>query len=235
MPSWPDLAMALGISAVVVAAIELTKLYLRMTVALTAHMGAAGPPAAGHARGIERAAPVPWRPAEANSAARVLVPVDGSPNCLCAVRHVIKQFMNNTPMEIHLLNVQRPFSRHIAQFSSGRSRREFHRDRAERVLAPAKQMLDGYGIPCSVHAEVGDKVGVIAGTARRLHCDRIVMSTTRRYSLTRLAEDAVARSVVELTTIPVQVVSGDSLSRLERYGVPVGLAAVMALVVAAID
>ena len=30
--------------------------------------------------------------------------------------------MNNTAMEIHLLNVQPPFSRHIARFASKRSR-----------------------------------------------------------------------------------------------------------------
>ena len=46
---------------------------------------------------------------------KVLIPVDGSGNDQFAVQHVVKQFMNNTAMEVHLLNVQAPFSaRHRA-------------------------------------------------------------------------------------------------------------------------
>ena len=39
---------------------------------------------------------------------KILVPVNGTHNCDLAVRHVVRQFMNNTSMEIHLLNVQPP-------------------------------------------------------------------------------------------------------------------------------
>ena len=103
---------------------------------------------------------------------KVLIPVDDSRNCRFAVRHVITQFMSNAAMEVHLLNVQPPFSRYIAQFTSNRSRKDYHRDQAEKALGPIKQMLDGFSIPYSAHAEVGDKAKLIAGTARRLRCDR---------------------------------------------------------------
>ena len=43
-------------------------------------------------------------------ATKVLIPVDGSRNSEFAVRHVVRQFMNNTAMEIHLLNVQQPLA-----------------------------------------------------------------------------------------------------------------------------
>ena len=36
--------------------------------------------------------------------------------------------MNNTAMKVHLLNVQSPFSRHIAQFVSKKSRQDYHRE-----------------------------------------------------------------------------------------------------------
>ena len=126
---------------------------------------------------------------------KVLIPVDGSRNCQFAVKHVVMQFMNNTAMEIHLLNVQPPFSRHIAQFASRWSRQDYHRNEAEKALRPIRQMLDGFGIPYSAHTEVGEKAKCITDTARRLRCDQIVMSTARKNSLTRLVENSVTNKI----------------------------------------
>ena len=166
---------------------------------------------------------------------KVLIPVDGSRNCLFAVKHVIKEFMNNTAMEIHLLNVQAPFTRDISQFVSKKSLRDYHREQAEKALGPIKQMLDGFGIPYSAHAEVGERAKTITDTARRLRCDHIVMSTARKNSLTRLVENSVTNRVLELTSVPVEVVAGDSVSNWERYGIPAAVGAVLALMLAAAD
>ena len=166
---------------------------------------------------------------------KVLVPVDGSRNCQFAVKHVIKEFMNNTAMEIHLLNVQPPFSSYIARFVSRKSLHDYHRDEAQKALGPIKQMLDGFSIPYSAHAEVGEKANVITDTARRLNCDHIVMSTARKNSLTRLVENSVTNRVLELTSVPVEVIAGDAMSKVERYGIPAALAAMLALLLAAAD
>ena len=160
---------------------------------------------------------------------KVLIPVDSSRNCQFAVKHVVKQFMNNTAMEIHLLNVQPPFSRYIAQFTSERSRQDYHRNEAEKALRPIRQMLDGFGIPYSVHAEVGEKAKCITDTARRLRCDQIVMSTARKNSLTRWVENSVTNKVLELTSVPVEVIAGDAVSKWERYGIPAGIGTALAL------
>jgi Ca2+-transporting ATPase len=45
-----------------------------------------------------------------NAMTKVLIPIGGSGNDRFAVQYVVKQFMNNTAMEVHLLNVQTPFS-----------------------------------------------------------------------------------------------------------------------------
>ena len=164
-----------------------------------------------------------------NTMQKVLIPVDGSLNCEFAVKHVIKQFMNNTATQVHLLNVQSPFSRHIAQFVSKKNRQDYHREQAEKVLSPIKQMLDGFGIPYSAHTEVGEKAQAITDTARRLRCDQIVMSTARKNSLTRLVEDSVTNKVLELTSVPVEVIAGNAVSKYERYGIPAAIAAAVAL------
>ena len=166
---------------------------------------------------------------------RILIPVDGSRNCQFAAKHVIKEFMNNTAMEIHLLNVQPPFSSYVARFVSRKSLHDYHRDESEKVLSPVKQMLDGFGIPYSAHAEVGERAKAITDTARRLRCDHIVMSTARKNSLTRMLEDSTTNKVLELTSVPVEVIAGDAVSKFERFGIPAALAAVLAALLAAAD
>ena len=166
---------------------------------------------------------------------KVLVPVDCTRNCQFAVKHVIKEFRNNTAMEIHLLNVQSPFSRDVARFVSRKSIRDYHCDEAEKALGPVKQMLDGFGIPYSAHAEVGETAETITDAARRLRCDHIVMSTARKNSLTRLVEDSVTNRVIEMTPVPVEVIAGDAVSKFERYGIPAALAALLAALLSAAD
>ncbi len=165
---------------------------------------------------------------------RVLVPVDGSRNSEFAVRHVVRQFMNNTAMEIHLLNVQAPLSSYITRFLSRKNVRDYHHDEAEKALRPARQILDGYGVPYAVHAELGERAECITAAAHRLHCDHIVMSAARKNSLTRLVENSTTNRVLELTPVPVEIIAGDSVSRWERYGIPAGLGTLLALLFAAV-
>ena len=106
-----------------------------------------------------------------NAMLKVLVPVDGSRNSHFAVRHVINRFRNNAEMNIHPLNIQPPFSRHIASFASRKNIDAYHRDEAEKALRPIRQMLDQQVVPYTVHIEVGNKVKLITETARHLHCD----------------------------------------------------------------
>ena len=166
---------------------------------------------------------------------KILVPVGGTRNDHFAVQEVIKRFMNNTSMEVHLLNVQAPFSWDIARFTSSKSRHDYHCEEAEKALAPAREMLDKFSIPYATHMALGDRAKVIADTARRLRCDQIVMATARKNSLTRLVENSVTERVLDLSPVPVEVIPGDSMSKWERYGIPAAIAALAALMLAIED
>ena len=171
-----------------------------------------------------------------SSVKRILIPVDGSPNAQFAVRQVVNEFMQDSAIEIHLLNVQPWFSRHVARFVSARDRKAWHSERAEAALAPARRLLEQHAIPHTAHQKLGERGQVIADEARRLRCHHIVMSTARKNSLTRMLEDSTTNKVLELTSVPVELISGDNASRLERWGVPVaGIGALLALIVAAVD
>ena len=194
------------------------------------------------AKGFETrpAAPSAFTPvAESMQAAggnmtRVLIPVTGTHNCELAVRHVVRQFMNNTAMEIHLLNVQPPLSSYITRFISRRNVHDYHHAEAEKALLPSRQVLDGYGVPYAVHIQVGERAECITAMAHHLHCDHIVMGTARKNSLTRLVETSTTNRVLELTDVPVEVVAGDAVSRWERYGIPAGVGGAIALLLTAI-
>ena len=165
---------------------------------------------------------------------KVLVPVDGSHNAHHAVRHVINEFRKNGLMEIHLLNVQTPFSKHVAQFVSRKTLESYHRDEAAKALKPIRRVLDAANVSYSVHVEVGRKAEAITETARRLKCDHIVMATARKNSLTRMLEASVTNRVVELTTVPVEVIAGDAVSKAERFGIRIGIAGAIGLMLFAV-
>lgn len=165
---------------------------------------------------------------------RPLLAVDDSRASRHAARHVVVTGRTEGPFDVHVLNVQAPLSRHVAQFLDKRDRESFHRDRSERALRPVRRLLDGAGIPYSLHAKVGPKAELIAAMAVTLGCDHIVIGSTRKSALTRLIECSVASRVLELSTVPVVVIAGGQASSAERYGVPTGIGAVMALLLYAV-
>ena len=156
---------------------------------------------------------------------RVLVPSDGSANSLRGIRYVVNEWMKTPNIDIHVLNVQPPFSKHVARFISAASRMAFHQEKTEAALAPARQALNRAGVSYTIHTDIGDRADCIADAARRLQCDRIVMGTARKSSLVRWVEDSVTNKVIERTSVPVEVIAGDDASSLERVGIPAGVAA----------
>jgi YjbE family integral membrane protein len=172
---------------------------------------------------------------EGKTMLRILVPVDGSRNALHAVRHVVSEYRRNHQLDVHLLNVQRPFSRHIARFVARQDRASFHREQADKALLKARNLLDGVQVPYQAHFEVGERAQVICDMAQKLACHHIVLGTARKSSLTRMIQDSVTARVLERTTVPVEMVAGESVSKLERYGVPIGIGAGIGLLLLALD
>ena len=166
---------------------------------------------------------------------RILVPVDGSRNSLHAVRHVVSEYQRDHQLEVHLLNVQRPFSRHVARFVARSERASFHREQADKALAGARELLDAAAVPYEAHVETGDRAQVICDLAQKLECHHIVLGTARKSSLTRMFEDSTTDRVLEKTAVPVELVAGEAVSKLERYGIPIGISAGIGLLVLALD
>jgi len=131
---------------------------------------------------------------------------------------VAAEFRRNPELTIHLLNVRRPLSGRVVRLVRRSLRQDYSREKGAIALEPARAWLDRRKIPYHAHVLVGDAAEVIAEEAKRLRCDRIVMSTARKGSLTRFLELATTERVLERTDVPVELVVGDSLPAFERYG-----------------
>ena len=153
---------------------------------------------------------------------KVLVPIDGSANALRALRHAVAEYRRHHELELHLLNVQPPLSRHVARFVSRHDRDAWHRDQAEAAMANAGALLTQGGVPYQKHWAVGDRSDQICRAAERLGAHHIVMGTARKNSITRMLEDSVTNKVLESTPVPVEVIAGDAVSKWEKWGLPVG-------------
>ncbi|HMN78936.1 MAG TPA: universal stress protein [Burkholderiaceae bacterium] len=164
---------------------------------------------------------------------RILIPVDGSASAEFAVRHVINNQLGGATQEIHLLNVQPKLSRHIARFVGRKDLQSWHREMADKALAPARVLLEQHNIPHAVHHALGDRAETIVSEAKRLKCHLIVMNTAKKRTLARMFQASTTFKVLEKTTVPVELISGARISVLEGWGLPAGLGALIGMIVMA--
>ena len=166
---------------------------------------------------------------------KVLVPVTGTTNALKAVRHAVSEYQRHHELELHILNVRPRLSSHVARHLSRQDRQSWHDERANEELHSARSVLEQASVPYQAHWVVGDRAEEICAAARRLGVHHIVMGTARRNSLTRMLEDSVTDRVLANTPVPVEVVTGEAVSRWERWGIAAGAAGTVGLLALAIE
>jgi nucleotide-binding universal stress UspA family protein len=148
---------------------------------------------------------------------RALVPVDGSNNSLCAVRHVIKLVQDREPLEIHLLNVQPPITGDVQAFVAREDVHGFHLDEAHKCMKRACELLNEAGLHYTKHVYVGHAAQVIAKVAKDLRCDKVIMGTHGYGTIRQLMMGSVSHAAIHQIdpSIPVTLVK-------EGYGTATG-------------
>jgi nucleotide-binding universal stress UspA family protein len=129
---------------------------------------------------------------------KALVPIDGSENGLCAVRHVVKLIRDREPLDVHLLNVQPPLRGDITAFVPERAVHDFHIEEGQKAMKAACRLLDGAGIGYTKHLFVGHTPEVIAHCAKELRCDKVIMGTRGRGTITQLLLGSVTHEAIHL-------------------------------------
>ena len=138
---------------------------------------------------------------------KLLLAVDGSESALHAVAHVIKRAASSKDgYEIHLVNVQYPLHGSVAAFVEASQIKEYHHDEGMKVLATAREKLDGAGLPYQAHLFVGEPAEVIARFAKEQACDEIVIGTRGLSGISSLLVGSVATKIIHLAEVPVLLV-----------------------------
>lgn len=150
---------------------------------------------------------LPAQPAGAHAVGRlkrVLLAVDGSEGSAQAVRQVIalrNDLSDPQRLGLHVVNVQRPVPG--TSFVASQAVHEYHQERGEEALAPARAMLTSAGIQFEEHRRVGEPGAVIAELAQAHGCDLIVMGASGRGTHGAALPGSVARSTVSFAAVPV--------------------------------
>ena len=167
---------------------------------------------------------------------KILIPVDGSKNSDMAVKHAAKTYGQDPDTHFYLCNVQPTLYRHIGKFLSKQMINEWRAERSAQAAVSASAYLEKEGLNFSFTCVSGDKGTAIRDEATRLECNRIVIGTSKKNSLSRLFENSTTARLLEISDIPVEVVTGSTLPVLERWGIPaLGAGAATALMAVVID
>ena len=136
---------------------------------------------------------------------KVLIPIDGSENALRALEKAAALVRDHGPFELHLLNVQ-PSLGGVSTFVGSGAVKDFHREEGEKALASARALLDKQNIPYKVHITVGPAGESIAGFAKKLGCDTIIMGTRGLGKVKGALLGSVSTEVIRCADIPVTLV-----------------------------
>lgn len=112
---------------------------------------------------------------------KILVPIcihTGAEQIRTAAAEAAAIYRNEDSVQIHLLSVQAPLSRHVSDFFESGELRQIHIAAGREELAPAKAILDAAGVPYLTHVEIGRSAETIVRFATDIRCDRIVIGTT---------------------------------------------------------
>ena len=104
----------------------------------------------------------------------IVVPICAAADAAWAAREAIALY-HAEPAHIHLVNVQHPLPRHVAQFFSRNDLRDFHRDNGMRLLEPAMRMLDDAGVPHEDHVLIGRPAETIVRFAEDRGCRQVIV------------------------------------------------------------
>ena len=133
------------------------------------------------------------------------MPVDGSENSLRTVRFVMqKAALYKEPLELHLLNVQRPFPGTVRGVHE--EAEKYHHDEGIKALAGARKLLDDAGLKYVYHISVGEAGEIIAHFVKDKNIEQVVMGTRGAGAVANMLLGSVATKVLHLVEVPVLLV-----------------------------
>lgn len=138
---------------------------------------------------------------------KILLPVDGSPDALAAVRHALRLMANGLKAEFVLANVQEPANLYELVVAHDADVIEQVRSAAGAdLLQPAEAMLTDAGVRWESEVAGGDPAHVLLELIERYGCDAVVMGALGAGSAPSAHVGTVAQSLLQHSAVPVTVV-----------------------------
>lgn len=140
---------------------------------------------------------------------RMLIPVDGSPCSLRALRHVLdRQAGRHGPddIEVHVLYVHVALPQEVSRLVGHDEIAEYRHAESEKALKDVKTLLERSTVPHVLHEGVGSVAEVVTQLADSLRCEQITMGTHGRGALAELLMGSTALKVIHLSKVPVLLV-----------------------------
>lgn len=136
---------------------------------------------------------------------KILVPVDGSDSALRALAVAIERARPGKGA-IHVLHVEASIPGYVSDFVGSKTVKGFHEEEAEKVLGPARKLLDGADIRHEAKWRTGQPSETIAAYAREKGCTEIVMGCRGLGRIGGLILGSVTTQVLSLVDVPVTLV-----------------------------
>ncbi len=132
---------------------------------------------------------------------KVLVPVTVHTSAE-QIRHEVEEaiaiYRKEDGVQIHLLSVQLPLSRHVSDCFAPGEMHALHAQAAKEDLAPARASFTAANVPVLSHMETGRSAETIAAFAREIRCDRILMGEAAQAGMANRLFGNLASQVQDL-------------------------------------
>jgi len=138
---------------------------------------------------------------------KVLLPMDGSPLALDAVRFALRLNGDGLPLQCVLANVQEPATLYeMVVAHDADVLHEVSVAAGRHALEPAVELLRAAGIEAECEVASGDPAHRIVEMAERFGCDMIVMTARGVGALRQALVGSVSQSVLHDCPLPVLIV-----------------------------
>jgi len=138
---------------------------------------------------------------------RILLPIDGSPAAIDAVRHALSLVAAGLHANFVLINVQEPASLYELMTAPDAPTLERVAEGAGRhALEPAEALIKVTGTPYVSEVVTGDPAQALVEAAERHHCEAVVMGARGVGALRSAVMGSVSQSLLHRLSLPVTIV-----------------------------
>ncbi|WP_265109956.1 universal stress protein [Halosolutus halophilus] len=142
---------------------------------------------------------------------RVLVPVDGSPLSMRALRHALREFPDAEITAYHVVDLFEPdYSTDVeSSYEPMIGSAEWYRavdDATDRLFAEVAEVAADYDRSVATDSDIGDPKRLVVEYATEEAVDHVILGSHGRPGTTRPLFGSVAETVVRRAPVPVTVV-----------------------------